>query len=64
MTFDPVKGHMIYASWVNDHCDQVSLKSTKAAWRYIGLYGWQKKKKNQKERTIEKQNTGALHAPV
>ena len=60
VTFDPVKGHMTYAGWVIDHCDQVSLKSIKAARRYIRLYGLQKKK----ERTIEKQNTGALHAPV
>ena len=51
--------------WVIDHCDQVSLKSIKATGRYIRLYGWQKKKKKKKkERTIEKQNTGALHAPV
>ena len=45
MTFDPIKGHMTYAGWVIDHYDQVSLKSIKAARRYIRLYGWQKKKK-------------------
>ena len=49
MTFDPVKGHMTYAGWVIDHCDQVSLKSIKAALKYIRLYGWQKKKKKKKE---------------
>ena len=43
MTFDPVKGHMTYAGWVIDYCDQVSLKSIKADRRYIRLYGWQKK---------------------
>ena len=45
MTFDP--GHMTYAGWVIDHFDQGSLKSIKAARRYIRLYGWQKKKKKE-----------------
>ena len=44
-TFDSVKGHKTYAGWVIDYCDQVSLKSIKAAWRYIRLYGWQKKRR-------------------
>ena len=45
MNFDPVKGHMTYAGWVIGNCDQVSLKSIKAARRYIRLYGWQKKER-------------------
>ena len=53
MTFDPVKGHMTYAGWVIDHCDQVSLKSIKAARRYIRFYGWQKKKKKKNHRKTE-----------
>ena len=53
MTFDEVKGHMIYAGWVIDHCDQVSLKSIKAARRYIRLYGWQKKEERKNHRKTE-----------
>ena len=54
MTFDPVKGHMSYAGWVIDHCDQVSLKSIKATRRYIRLYGWQKKKKKKERKNHRK----------
>ena len=53
MTFDPVKGHMTYAGLVIDHCNQVSLKLTE-----------EEESEEESERTIEKQNTGALHAPV
>ena len=34
------QGHMTNAGWVIDHCDQVSLKSIKAARRNIRLYAW------------------------
>ena len=49
MTFGPVKGHLTYAGWVIDHCHQVSLKSVKAARRYIRLSGWQKKAEEEEE---------------
>ena len=49
MAFDPVKGHETYASWVIDHCEQVSLKSVKAARRYIRFNMWltEERKKEQ-----------------
>ena len=54
MTFDPIKGHMTYAGWVIDHCDQVSLKSIKTAGRYIRLYGWQKKEERRRKKNHRK----------
>ena len=58
MTFDLVKGHMKYAGCVIDHCDEVSLKSVKAARRNKAIW------LTEERRTSEKQNTGALHAPM
>ena len=59
MTFAPVKGHMTYADWVIDHCDQVSLKSverTNGTLDYLVV--------DRRKKTLEKQNTGALYAPA